>query len=140
MHSAGVEDEELRRSLVADACRIIAHPDYSDIFSPEALAEAPIAAVTPDGSVITGTVDRLLIAERAIRLVDFKTGRAVPASAADIPVSHLRQMAAYHAALEVIFPDRAIAAALLYTAGPVLHALPREMLLPYMPQAIPAGA
>ncbi|MDP8912763.1 MAG: PD-(D/E)XK nuclease family protein, partial [Pseudomonadota bacterium] len=139
-HSAGVEDENLRRSLVADACRIIADPDYSDIFTPEALAEAPIAAVTPDGSVITGTVDRLLVADRAVRLVDFKTGRAVPASPVDIPVSHLRQMAAYHAALEVIFPDRRIEAALLYTAGPVLHPLPRELLLPHMPHPIRAGA
>jgi ATP-dependent helicase/nuclease subunit A len=135
-HSAGVEDENLRRSLVADACTIIADPEHADIFTPEALAEAPIAAVTPDGSVITGTVDRLLVEDRAVRLVDFKTGRAVPASPADIPVSHLRQMAAYQAALEVIFPDRIIEAALLYTAGPVLHPLPRELLLPHMPQTL----
>jgi ATP-dependent helicase/nuclease subunit A len=139
-HSAGVEDEDVRRSLIADACRIIADPRHSEIFTPEALAEAPIAAVTPDGSVVTGTVDRLFVAARAVRLVDFKTGRAAPASPADIPVSHLRQMAAYHAALEVIFPDHTIEAALLYTAGPVLHSLPRELLLPYMPGTILAGA
>ena len=138
--SAGVEDEDLRRSLVGDACRIIADPDYSQIFTPEALAEAPIAAVTPDGSVITGTVDRLLVADQAVRLVDFKTGRAVPTSPAEIPVSHLRQMAAYQAALEVIFPDRRVEAALLYTAGPVLHPLPRELLLPHMPHAVTTGA
>ena len=138
--SAGVEDGHLRRSLVEDACRIIADPAFSDLFTPEALAEAPIAAVTPDGSVITGTVDRLLVSERTVRLVDFKTGRAVPASPADIPLSHLRQMAAYQAALEVIFPDRMIEAALLYTAGPVLHPLHRQLLLPHMPQAVPAGA
>ena len=138
--SAGVEDEDLRSSLVADACRIIADPAYSDLFAPEALAEAPIAAVTPDGSVVTGTVDRLLVSDGKVRLVDFKTGRAVPAKPADIPLSHLRQMAAYHAALEVIFPGRTIEAALLYTAGPVLHPLPREMLLPYMPDAVLAGA
>ncbi len=132
-HSAGVEDEDVRQSLITDACRIIAHRAYSDIFTPEALAEAPIAAVTADGSVITGTIDRLLVTDGAVRLVDFKTGRAVPAGPADIPVSHLRQMAAYHAALEVIFPGRTIEAALLYTAGPVLHPLPRELLLPHMP-------
>jgi ATP-dependent helicase/nuclease subunit A len=133
--SAGVEDAELRRSLVEDACRIISNPAYSDIFSPEALAEAPIAAVTPDGSVITGTVDRLLVADGAVRLIDFKTGRAVPKTASEILPAHLRQMAAYVAALEVIFPGRDVDAALLYTSGPTLHPLPRGLLRPHMPGA-----
>ncbi|HEX8533322.1 MAG TPA: UvrD-helicase domain-containing protein, partial [Allosphingosinicella sp.] len=133
--SAGVEDADLRRSLIEDACRIISDPAYSGIFSPEALAEAPIAAVTPDGSVITGTVDRLLVADDAVRLVDFKTGRAVPRTPSEIPSAHLRQMAAYVAALEVIFPGREIEAALLYTSGPTLHPLPRGLLRPHMPGA-----
>jgi ATP-dependent helicase/nuclease subunit A len=138
--AAGVEDAELRQRLIADACHIIAHLDFAPLFTPNALAEAPIAAVTPDGSVITGTVDRLLVSDGTVRLVDFKTGRSVPATSSDIPASHLRQMAAYHAALEVIFPGRAIEAALLYTAGPILYPLPRELLLPYMPQPLLAGA
>jgi ATP-dependent helicase/nuclease subunit A len=131
--AAGVEDEALRRGLIADACSIIGDPAYADIFTPEALAEAPIAAVTPDGSVITGTVDRLLVGDNHVRLLDFKTGRVFPRNPADIPVSHLRQMAAYQAALEVIFPGRTVEAALLYTSGPVLHPLPRGLLLPHMP-------
>jgi ATP-dependent helicase/nuclease subunit A len=133
--SAGVDDSGLRRRLVEDACRIISHPDYTEIFSPDALAEAPIAAVTPDGSVITGTVDRLLVAEGAVRLIDFKTGRMVPSSPAEIPRAHLRQMAAYVAALKVIFPGRRVEAALLYTAGPKLHPLQHGLLLPHMPGA-----
>jgi ATP-dependent helicase/nuclease subunit A len=133
--AAGVDDADFRRSLVEDACRIISHSDYVEIFAPEALAEAPIAAVTPDGSVITGTVDRLLVTDEYVRVMDFKTGRAVPASPAEVPLAHLRQMAAYVAALEVIFPGRHIEAALLYTSGPTLHPLPRPLLSPHMPQA-----
>jgi ATP-dependent helicase/nuclease subunit A len=126
--SAGVLEEEMRRSLVADACAILSNAAFADIFTPEALAEAPIAAATPDGAVISGTVDRLLVLADRVRIVDFKTGRAVPRTVADIPPSHVRQMAHYVAALEVIFPGRAIDAALLYTSGPTLHALPDEML------------
>jgi ATP-dependent helicase/nuclease subunit A len=132
--SAGIEDADFRRSLVEDACGIISHPRFSEIFAPEALAEAPIAAVTPDGSVIAGTVDRLLVAERRVRVMDFKTGRAVPSSAGEVPLPHLRQMAAYVSALEVIFPGREIEAGLLYTSGPTLHPLPRALLAPHMPQ------
>jgi ATP-dependent helicase/nuclease subunit A len=42
-------------------------------------------------------------------------------------------MAAYRAALRVIFPGRAIETALLYTATPVLHALPDPLLDSYVP-------
>jgi ATP-dependent helicase/nuclease subunit A len=42
-------------------------------------------------------------------------------------------MAAYAAALAVIFPDRAIEAALLYTAGPELHVLPPALLAAHKP-------
>jgi ATP-dependent helicase/nuclease subunit A len=139
LRSAGVLDESLRRSLVEDACGIISDPLYADIFSADALAEAPIAAVTPDGSVISGTVDRLLVLPDRIRVVDFKTGRAVPRSLAELPPSHLRQMAAYVAALEVIFPGRAIEAALLYTSGPALHPLPRDLLEPFLPRSAAAA-
>jgi ATP-dependent helicase/nuclease subunit A len=138
--AAGVEDADFRRSLVDDACRIVSHPDYAAIFSPGALAEAPIAAVTPDGSVITGTVDRLLVGTDLVRVMDFKTGRAVPGSTSEIPIAHVRQMAAYVAALEVIFPGRSVEAELLYTSGPALHPLPRALLAPHMPQgALLAG-
>jgi len=133
--SAGVADPELRKTLVNDACAIVGHPDFADIFSPEAFAEAPIAAVTPDGTVVTGVVDRLLVTPDRVRLVDFKTGRRVPGSADEVPVPHVRQIAAYVSALEIIFPGRAIDAALLYTNGPALVALTRERLDPYMPGA-----
>jgi len=134
--AAGVDDPDLRAALIADARRIVDHPDFADIFGPDALAEAPIAAVTADGSVITGTVDRLLVTDDSIRLIDFKTGRRVPESADRIPAAHLRQMAAYVAALEVIFPQRRIDAALLYTSGPTLFPLPGETLARYRPDAL----
>jgi len=132
-HSAGLDDAALRRSLAQDACRIIDHPDFADLFGPDALAEAPIAAVIPGGAVIAGTVDRLLVTDERILIADFKTGRRAPGKIADIPAAHLRQMAAYRAALRVIFPRRRIETALLYTAAPVLHSLPDALLDDHAP-------
>ena len=130
--SAGLADPVSRRSLVEDACAIIADPAHGDIFSPEALAEAPIAAVV-GGQVIAGTVDRLLVTPDCITLVDFKTGRRVPAGLDQVPGHHLAQMGAYAAALGVIFPGRAIAAALVYTSGPSLIALSDATLATHKP-------
>jgi ATP-dependent helicase/nuclease subunit A len=131
-NSAGVEDEAARAAMAEAACSIIADPAHAEIFGAEALAEAPIAAVV-GGDVVAGTVDRLLVTEKRVRLVDFKTGRRVPANAEAVPEHHLRQMAAYAAALRVIFPGRAIEAALLYSSGPKLIELPAILLERYKP-------
>jgi ATP-dependent helicase/nuclease subunit A len=133
LHSAGVDDERVRRALIDDTCAIIADPAYADLFGPGALAEAPIAAVVGEGVVVSGTVDRLLVEPERILVADFKTGRKVPVSPTEIPVPHLRQMAAYAEALGVIFPGRRIEAKLLYTSGPVLHDLSPELLARFRP-------
>ncbi len=136
-HSAGVDDAAFRIALVADACAIIADRHLAAIFSPEALAEAPIAAVV-DGHVVAGTVDRLLVTEDKVTIVDFKTGRRVPSGLDGVPRHHLDQMGAYAAALFAIFPGRVIEAALLYTAGPTLISLPAETLQAHKPRFEPA--
>ena len=117
---AGVSDEARRAEIADAALAVIEEPRFADLFAPEALAEAPIAATLPDGRVIAGTVDRLCISEEVVRVIDFKTGRSIPAGVTDVPPAHVAQMAAYAAALGVIFPGRRIEAALLYTAGPRL--------------------
>ncbi|WP_420137186.1 double-strand break repair helicase AddA [Sphingomonas sp.] len=133
MHAADMADPAARQALVASVCTIIADPAYAPLFAPDALAEAPIAAVLADGLVVAGTVDRLLVAPDQILLVDFKTGRQVPRDATVLPHQHVRQMAAYAAALATIFPDRPIRAALLYTSGPKLIALPPALLASHKP-------
>ncbi|MGE5064654.1 MAG: UvrD-helicase domain-containing protein, partial [Myxococcales bacterium] len=117
--SALVAEAALRQEIVQQVCGILSDDRFSDLFGPNSLGEAPLAATLTDGRVIAGTVDRLLVEEDRIFVIDFKTGR-VPASDMDIPNAHRAQMAAYAEALQVIFPGRRISASLLYTAGPKL--------------------
>jgi ATP-dependent helicase/nuclease subunit A len=129
----GVADPAERRSIVETVLAVLGDPNFAPLFGPGSLAEAPITAVIGDGVVVAGTIDRLLVGEDSIRLVDFKTGRRTPATLDAVPVYHLRQMAAYAAALAAIFPGRPIEAALLYTAGPTLFTLPQALLDRYKP-------
>lgn len=124
---AGDLPEALRGEMVAAALGVLDHPGFAPIFSSAALAEVPLAA-TVDGVVVTGTADRLLIEESRITVVDFKTTRRAPGSAAEIPLSTLKQMAAYVAALEAIHPGREVRAGVLYTHTPVLYDLSPETL------------
>ena len=117
--SAGLTDAAVRHEIVEQVCGILSDSRFSGLFGPSSLGEAPLAATLPDGRVIAGTVDRLLVDESRISVIDFKTGK-VPATESLIPNAHRAQMTAYAEALKVIFPDRAISTALLYTAGPKL--------------------
>jgi ATP-dependent helicase/nuclease subunit A len=116
---------------------VLEHRGWADLFAPGALAEVPIAALV-GGQVIAGTIDRLLIEPDRIRLLDFKTARRPPAGLDEVPVSILRQMAAYAAALEATYPGRRVEAALLYTQVPLLIELP-EALLAVHKQALAAS-
>ena len=60
--SCGVADAASRMTLIDDACRIVDDPRFAALFGPDALAEAPVAAVIANGLVVSGTVDRLLVA------------------------------------------------------------------------------
>ena len=120
--SAGIADVAERQALADVVCPILADPRFSALFGPGSLAEAPIAATLSDGRVVAGTVDRLLVEDDRVSVIDFKTGR-VPAGPDRIPAAHSAQMAAYAEALAVIFPGRAIRSTLLYTAEPRLFEL-----------------
>jgi ATP-dependent helicase/nuclease subunit A len=136
--AGGVADAGERQAIATAVRRVLDDPAHAALFGPDALAEAPISATLADGLVVAGTVDRLLVEPHRVTLVDFKTGRHAPATLGEVPDWHLRQMAAYAAALGVIFPDREIAAALLYTAGPRWIELPRDLLAAHKPRYRPS--
>ena len=131
--AGGVGDPGVRAEIAGAVLAVLEDARFAELFAPAALAEAPVAATLADGTVVSGTVDRLLVTTDRVLVVDFKTGRRVPEGVAAIPPYHLRQMAAYAAALAVIFPGRRVEAALVYTAGPVLWPLPAELLAAHKP-------
>ena len=135
--AGGVADPAARAEIVAGVLAVLNDARFADLFGGDALTEAPIAATLASGLVVSGTVDRLLIAPDHIRVVDFKTGRRVPEAVADIPPYHLDQMAAYAAALATIFPERRIEAALLYSGGPRLFVLDAALLDAHKPRFRP---
>ncbi len=124
--------EDALHAMVAPVLGVLEDPAYASLFGVQSLAELPFSALV-DGRVIAGTIDRLVVLEDRILLVDYKTGAAVPQSAERVPVGYLRQMAAYCAALSVIFPGRVIEATLLFTAGPRSILLPSALLDQHKP-------
>ena len=68
----------MRAEIVGQVCGILSDPRFAALFGAGSLGEAPLAATLPDGRVIAGTVDRLLIEEDRVSVIDFKTGGCRP--------------------------------------------------------------
>lgn len=116
LHAANMGEGE-RQQIAAEVLDVMQHPEFAEVFSPEALAEAPIVGVV-EGKRLAGQVDRLRVTKDAVLVVDFKT--APPPQDARIPAVYAKQMYIYQKLLEGVYPDCPVRCALLYTAQPLL--------------------
>lgn len=110
-------------SLADEILAILENPEFAKFFAPDSLAEAPITGLLPDGRLVSGQIDRLLIEEKEIWILDYKTNRPPPLTQKDVPAAYIAQMRAYRDTLAAAYPGRVIHTALLWTDGPRLMKL-----------------
>jgi ATP-dependent helicase/nuclease subunit A len=77
---------------------------------------------------INGRVDRLVITDQEILIVDYKTDRPAPADVSGVGEAYVAQMAAYRAVLSQRWKDRPIRCLLVWTDGPRLMEIPPSAL------------
>ncbi|PHZ83954.1 double-strand break repair helicase AddA [Paremcibacter congregatus] len=106
---------------------ILSDPAFAAVFGPGSRAEVPIVGLV-GATPVSGQVDRLVVTEDSILVVDYKTNRPPPFDVADVSRLYLRQMAAYRAVLRDIYPDKEITCMLLWTDVADLMALPNPLL------------
>ncbi|MDA1090741.1 MAG: double-strand break repair helicase AddA, partial [Proteobacteria bacterium] len=123
-----------QEELLAETLAVLTDPDHAHLFGPGSMAEVPITGIVGDkGTVLSGQVDRLVVTDDAVTVIDFKTNRPPPESEHDVAPAYLRQMAAYQAVLRQIYPDRPVRAVLLWTLGPRLMPLSDDILAAHAP-------
>lgn len=116
---AGDQPAEVRAGWREEALTVLGDPAFGEVFGPEGQAEVALRGELK-GRVYAGQVDRLLVREQDVLVVDYKTMRPPPDRAEDIPRGILRQMAIYHALLSRLFPAHEVRAAILWTYMPRL--------------------
>ncbi len=126
---AGLSEDELAE-LFESACAVLASPDMAELGTPDALLEVELTGPVPaiGGRIVHGTIDRLIVGPQRVLAVDYKSNATVPATATEVPEGIVRQMGAYAALLEQIYPDRQIETAILWTATGSLMRLPPDMV------------
>ena len=117
-----------RAVMVREIIAILTEKDFAPVFGPDSQAEVRLFGTLPGLAPLSGQIDRLVIAEDKILVIDYKTNRPPPQTPEDVSPLYLRQMAVYQALLAEAFPGRAIFCALLWTDGPHLMKLPQFLL------------
>lgn len=128
--------------ILRETLDVIDNSLFGALFGPGSQAEVPIVGVIPqkrdsglfrDAEVISGQVDRLLVSDNKVWIIDYKTNRPAPLDPESVPTIYLKQMASYRAVLQQVYPDKQIETLLLWTDGPRLMHLSDALLADHAP-------
>jgi ATP-dependent helicase/nuclease subunit A len=133
----GLDDDE-QAEICAETLAVLADPVLAELWGPQAQAEVPVVGLIPGSrpgtrQALSGQIDRLLVTEDRVLIVDYKTVRPAPATEEEVPRLYLQQLATYRAALARIYPDRPVECALLWTEGPRLMPISSALLARHLP-------
>jgi ATP-dependent helicase/nuclease subunit A len=133
---AATWSDEERAALARQVLALLNDPRFAAAFAAGSRAEASIIGrlTRPGGGtvLVNGQIDRLVVTQDTVLIVDFKTNHVPPRNPADVPVPYRRQLALYRAVLAKIHPDRSVRAALIWTELPEMmelsaHAMDAEL-------------
>ena len=124
--------EAARTTLSERVLALMEDARFAHLFAAGSRAEVPIVGklLKPDRTetLVSGQIDRLLIAPDQIWIVDYKTNAAPPAAIVDVPPVYIRQLALYREVLALVYPAKAVRAVLLWTEMPGIMEIPSPIL------------
>jgi ATP-dependent helicase/nuclease subunit A len=126
----GLSDDQ-RQEMIEAAFGVLNDARFAPVFGPGSRAEVALVGSAPElapGVSINGRIDRLVVTPERVLVVDYKTNRPAPDRIEDADPAYVTQMAVYVAVLPALYPDRLVEAALVWTDGPGLMAVPEGMM------------
>lgn len=107
---------------------IFDNQDFQTLFDNNSVAEVPIAGIVGK-RVISGQIDRLIVTDNDVWIVDFKTNRQVPETPSAVHKSYKTQLFAYKSLIKNIFSDKIVRTFLLWTETMTLMEMTEEINL-----------
>lgn len=112
-NAADISDEDVER-IKNEVLRLLNDERFSAVFGKNSKAEVPVMGLA-DGRIISGQIDRLVVEDDRVMIVDFKTNRPAASSPDEVPSGYLKQLKAYKALVEKIYPGRRAETYILWT-------------------------
>jgi len=113
--------------MIAAAFSVLDDDRFAPVFGPGSRPEVALTG-SVGATAVAGRMDRLVVTPDRVLVIDYKTNRPAPARIEDADPAYVLQLAVYAAVLRDLYPDRAVEAALVWTDGPRLMAVPRAMM------------
>jgi ATP-dependent helicase/nuclease subunit A len=124
-------DAAAAQMAAAEALKVRRDLLLSHLFAPGSYGEVPLRGIVEWQGVkvdLAARLDRVVVGERDVMIVEFKTDRVVPKVDSSIPASYVTQLALYRVAVARLFEGRPVNCAILWTAEPRLTVLPSRLL------------
>lgn len=122
---------EAHGAVMDRARSILERSDLAHIFGPQSRAEVPFLVNADRGGEavqISGRIDRLVVDDAGVLVIDYKSDAHVPDRPEDIPARYLTQLGLYALVAGQLFPGRTVRAAILWTELESLMNLPSDLL------------
>lgn len=120
-------EPDIQAEIADETLGIFDHPDFAPVFAPGSRAEVPLVGIV-GGDVVSAQIDRLVVRDDEVMIVDYKTNRPPPRDVEGTPKAYRRQMSIYRAALAQMYPGKKVRCFILWTNGPWMVELPEHIL------------
>ncbi len=87
---------------------------FAVLFGHNSKAEVPIMGKVGD-KIISGQIDRLVVKDDAVMIIDYKTNRPAADFLSEVPLKYLKQMECYKKLIAQIYPSKTIEVYILWT-------------------------
>ena len=125
-------DKKTRNDLLKKTLRVINHPDLSFAFDQKAIAEAAVYGTIKNMGV-TAQIDRLLVKEDRVIIIDYKSNMEIPQNPSKVPKMYLRQLATYKKLMGDVYPNHHSECFIIWTEAPTVMKIEEDILAEYEP-------
>lgn len=106
--------EKQRQSIVNEVLKLLSDEKFARLFGKNSKAEVAIMGEV-NGKIISAQIDRLVVDENKVIIVDYKTNRPAADNLENVPEAYLKQLKSYADLIKEIYPDKEIEAYILWT-------------------------
>ena len=103
-----------RNKIAEEVYTLINDHRFAPLFAENSKAEVPIMGEV-GGKIISAQIDRLVVLDDEVWIVDYKTNRPAARTVEEVPPVYAKQLADYRSLLERIYPEKKIKTFILWT-------------------------
>ena len=107
-------EAEINMEIKQEVLSVLNHPEFGKLFSADTQTEVPLVGLVGH-DVVSGRIDRLLVTESEVWVLDYKTNRPSPATSDKVPSVYRKQLSNYKELLKPVYPNKLIRTFLLWT-------------------------